>query len=203
MPLTACMVTLRAGFSKSFLRSLRLRIYGAVDKISPVRLISPPPPAYPPLASPRQNDIIGGEKPPLEGRAMEYLTVRETARKWDLSDRMVQQFCIAGRIPGAQKFGNSWAIPADAEKPGPPFCPKAGEAPCLQSFGQCRSDAPDEHPLPAGHVHGRGTGHGGWPPAGHRYGGVLLLHRPAGESGTGGGGLPHRPPIWAHSCPRV
>lgn len=51
---------------------------------------------------------------------MEYLTVRETARKWDLSDRMVQQFCIAGRIPGAQKFGNSWAIPADAEKPRDP-----------------------------------------------------------------------------------
>ena len=48
---------------------------------------------------------------------MEYLTVRETARKWNLSDRMVQQFCTAGRIPGAQKFGNSWAIPADAEKP--------------------------------------------------------------------------------------
>ena len=51
---------------------------------------------------------------------MEYLTVRETARKWNLSDRMVQQFCIAGRIPGAQKFGNSWAIPADAEKPRDP-----------------------------------------------------------------------------------
>ena len=56
--------------------------------------------------------------------------------------------------------------------PGPPFCPKAGEAPCLQSFGQCLPDAPDEHPLPAGHVHGRGTGHGGRPPAGHRYGGA-------------------------------
>ena len=51
---------------------------------------------------------------------MEYLTVRETARKWNLSDRMVQQFCTAGRIPGAQKFGNSWAIPADAEKPRDP-----------------------------------------------------------------------------------
>ena len=51
---------------------------------------------------------------------MEYLTVRETARKWNLSDRMVQQFCTAGRIPGAQKFGNSWAIPADAEKPQDP-----------------------------------------------------------------------------------
>ena len=51
---------------------------------------------------------------------MEYLTVRETAEKWKLSDRMVQQFCIQGRIPGAQKFGKSWAIPADAEKPGDP-----------------------------------------------------------------------------------
>ena len=120
MPLPACMVTLRARFSKSFLRSLRLRIYGAVDKISPVRLISPPPPAYPPLASLRQNDIIGGEKPSLEGAAMEYLTVRETAQKWGLAPRTVQQLCIAGRIPGAQKFGNSWAIPADAEKPRDP-----------------------------------------------------------------------------------
>lgn len=51
---------------------------------------------------------------------MEYLTVRETAKKWNLSVRMVQQFCTAGRIPGAQKFGNSWAIPADAEKPQDP-----------------------------------------------------------------------------------
>ena len=51
---------------------------------------------------------------------MEYLTVRETAKKWNLSVRMVQQFCTAGRIPGAQKFGNSWAIPADAEKPRDP-----------------------------------------------------------------------------------
>ena len=48
---------------------------------------------------------------------MEYLTVRETAKKWNLSVRMVHQFCTAGRIPGAQKFGKSWAIPADAEKP--------------------------------------------------------------------------------------
>lgn len=33
---------------------------------------------------------------------------------------MVQQFCSQGRIPGAQKFGKSWAIPADAEKPKDP-----------------------------------------------------------------------------------
>lgn len=51
---------------------------------------------------------------------MEYLTVRETAEKWNLSDRMVQQLCIDERIPGAQKFGKSWAIPAEAEKPQDP-----------------------------------------------------------------------------------
>ena len=33
---------------------------------------------------------------------MEYLTVRETAEKWNLSARRVQQFCIQGRTPGAQ-----------------------------------------------------------------------------------------------------
>lgn len=48
---------------------------------------------------------------------MEYLTVRETAKKWGLSDLMVQQFCIDGRISGAQRIGSAWAIPAEAEKP--------------------------------------------------------------------------------------
>ena len=56
---------------------------------------------------------------------MDYLTVRETAEKWNLSIRMVQQFCTQGRIPGAQKFGKVWAIPADAAKPQDPrFAPK-------------------------------------------------------------------------------
>ena len=49
---------------------------------------------------------------------MESLTVRQAAEKWNLSPRTVQQLCTQGRIPGAQKFGKSWAIPADAEKPG-------------------------------------------------------------------------------------
>ena len=51
---------------------------------------------------------------------MEYLTVREAAEKWNISPRMVQQFCVTGRIPGAQKFGRAWAVPADAEKPQDP-----------------------------------------------------------------------------------
>ena len=51
---------------------------------------------------------------------MEYLTAQEIADRWNLSKRTVQQLCAAGRIPGARKFTRSWAIPADAEKPGDP-----------------------------------------------------------------------------------
>ena len=60
---------------------------------------------------------------------MECLAVLETARKWDLSPRMVQHHCTAGHIPGAQKLGKSWAIHADAEKPRAPNLPKSRRRP--------------------------------------------------------------------------
>lgn len=46
-----------------------------------------------------------------------YLTVQETAEKWNLNQRTVQTMCNDGRIPSAKKFGKAWAIPDDAEKP--------------------------------------------------------------------------------------
>ena len=51
---------------------------------------------------------------------MEYITVREAAEKWKISERLAQKYCAQGRIEGARKFGVSWGIPADAEKPGDP-----------------------------------------------------------------------------------
>lgn len=69
-----------------------------------------------PFASPRKT-ISQEVKKHAGGTAMECLTVLETARKWDLPPRMVQHHCTAGHIPGAQKLGKSWPIPADAEKP--------------------------------------------------------------------------------------
>lgn len=57
----------------------------------------------------------------------EYISIREAAEKWGVSERRVNQFCAAGRIPGARKLGVSWAIPADAEKPGDPR--RAGKKP--------------------------------------------------------------------------
>ena len=49
-----------------------------------------------------------------------YLSIREAAEKWGVSERRVNQYCSQGRIPGAERFGGSWAIPEGAEKPGDP-----------------------------------------------------------------------------------
>lgn len=47
-----------------------------------------------------------------------YFSIREISEKWGVSERRINQYCAQGRIPGAQKFGRSWAIPEDAKKPG-------------------------------------------------------------------------------------
>jgi len=51
---------------------------------------------------------------------MEYITVTEAAKKWGVSNRMVQKYCAEGRIEGVKKFGVSWEIPAHAVKPRDP-----------------------------------------------------------------------------------
>ena len=48
---------------------------------------------------------------------MEYMTAREAAEKWDISERLVQKYCAQGRIEGVIKLGVSWGIPEDAQKP--------------------------------------------------------------------------------------
>jgi predicted site-specific integrase-resolvase len=48
---------------------------------------------------------------------MNYITIKDVAAKWSISDRRVLQYCNAGRIPGAAKMGNTWIVPKDAEKP--------------------------------------------------------------------------------------
>ncbi|WMJ81489.1 DNA-binding protein [Clostridium sp. MB40-C1] len=48
---------------------------------------------------------------------MDYITTKETAKNWGITDRMVVYYCSAGRIKGAKKMGNTWLVPIDAEKP--------------------------------------------------------------------------------------
>ena len=45
---------------------------------------------------------------------MDYITAREAAEKWGVSERRINQYCAEGRIPGAERFGGAWAIPAAA-----------------------------------------------------------------------------------------
>lgn len=48
---------------------------------------------------------------------MDYTSVRETAEKWGITERVVRGYCADGRIEGAYLKGKTWNIPENAEKP--------------------------------------------------------------------------------------
>ena len=48
---------------------------------------------------------------------MRYLSVAEMAKKWDVSERSVRNYCAKGRVPGAFLTGKIWNIPENARKP--------------------------------------------------------------------------------------
>ncbi len=47
---------------------------------------------------------------------MDYMTLKQAGKKWGISPRMINYYCSAGRIAGAEKMGTVWLIPKDAEK---------------------------------------------------------------------------------------
>ena len=51
------------------------------------------------------------------GEQMRYLSVTEIAKKWNVSERSVRNYCAQGRVPGAFLTGKTWNIPENAEKP--------------------------------------------------------------------------------------
>ena len=48
---------------------------------------------------------------------MTYLSVSEIAKKWEMSERSVRNYCAEGRIDGAILVGKTWTIPEDVVKP--------------------------------------------------------------------------------------
>ncbi|MDE5755645.1 MAG: DNA adenine methylase, partial [Clostridia bacterium] len=46
-----------------------------------------------------------------------YLSAKEMAEKWNISQRRVSILCSENRIEGAMMVGNMWIIPSAAEKP--------------------------------------------------------------------------------------
>lgn len=48
---------------------------------------------------------------------LSYISAKEAAEKWGISQRRVAILCSENRINGAMMVGNVWIIPATAEKP--------------------------------------------------------------------------------------
>lgn len=72
---------------------------------------------------------------------MEWMSVKEAAQRWGITERRVTLLCSEGRIEGAVKQGRSWMIPAAARKP----------ADSRVRTGEYRKNrGPEELPLPIG-----------------------------------------------------
>lgn len=48
---------------------------------------------------------------------MEFLSVVEIAKVWNISERSVRNYCSQGRVPGAFLTGKTWNIPKGSTKP--------------------------------------------------------------------------------------
>ena len=70
---------------------------------------------------------------------MNYLSVAETAKKWNISERSVRNYCAQERIPGAVLIGKTWHIPENAEKPARSNGKNAGQNIAFHSAGRKRT----------------------------------------------------------------
>lgn len=48
---------------------------------------------------------------------IQFVSVAEIAKKWNVSERSVRNYCAKGRVDGAYLTGKTWNIPSDAIKP--------------------------------------------------------------------------------------
>lgn len=48
---------------------------------------------------------------------LSFISAKEAAEKWEISQRRVAILCSEKRIDGAMMVGNMWIIPSSAEKP--------------------------------------------------------------------------------------
>lgn len=48
---------------------------------------------------------------------LDYISVKQAAGKWKISERRIQKLCEENKIDGVIRFAHAWAIPKDAPKP--------------------------------------------------------------------------------------
>ena len=49
---------------------------------------------------------------------MEFISIKEAARLWKVSEQAARKYLRRGQVPGAVMENGSWKVPANAEKPG-------------------------------------------------------------------------------------
>ena len=47
----------------------------------------------------------------------DWITPKQAAEKWGISDRRVQYLCANGQISGIIRLGQAWLIPKNTQKP--------------------------------------------------------------------------------------
>ncbi len=48
---------------------------------------------------------------------MDYISAKEAAEKWGITQRRVEALCLKGQVRGVERVGNMWLIPKETEKP--------------------------------------------------------------------------------------
>ena len=88
---------------------------------------------------------------------MEYISVKQAAELWGISDRRVRVLCQQGAVPGVIQKGRAYWIPADAKKPvdGRSTRYKKYQSPYSALFleaDRCKSELDVRRPLTAGEL---------------------------------------------------
>ena len=79
-----------------------------------------------------------------------YMTVKQAAEKWGISDRRVRILCAKGKISGAYQEGRGWKIPVNAVKPTDGRYKTS--ASLLEIIDRKKIDLDSRRPLTAGEV---------------------------------------------------
>ena len=79
-----------------------------------------------------------------------YMTVKQAAEKWGISDRRVRILCAEGKVSGVIREGRRWMIPADTGKPVDGRF-KAAES-LLAAIDRKKSELDTRRPLTKGEV---------------------------------------------------
>lgn len=90
---------------------------------------------------------------------MDYMSAKEAANRWQISQRRVATLCAEHRIPKAEMVGNMWLIPENAEKPADARSVKTKYEPKVRPFlkwvggkGQLLSEIAKYYPFASSHI---------------------------------------------------